>query len=139
MALSRELKAYINRKYDDRITVLNNKKSEAMTKARTDFDTTNREGAITLTEDTAQALKDMMELLEEKGFPISYDGKDFIKRGIFNLVNLPQFQDKSKITKIYESQIAEINTEREKLLIILSLEKNFDTINALLKEYNLSF
>ena len=139
MALTRELKAYINKRYEARSAEIQKRKSDSLSNARKNHEEDVRQIAQDTSEVAVKDLQDILEALQEKGFTLNYSGKDFKKKGIFDLVNLPQFQEVAKVSKIYDRQIELVEAEREKLLVMLSLEKNFEKINELLKEYDIQF
>ena len=64
---------------------------------------------------------------------LNYDGRDVLKDKIFHFIQLDSVNT-DDIEKPFEDLIKEINKKRDRLLIRLSLEKDYDKIVELLAE-----
>jgi hypothetical protein len=138
MAVSKELKAYINRKYDEQVAVIEQAKKQNLMAFTDNHRANMKDRATVVTGLAVSVLQEQIAQLEKEGYAVSYDGRDFLKQGIFNLVLLPNSGSTASIEKIYDRKMGELRIEQERLLIIISLEKDFDKINMLLKDYNIS-
>ncbi|WMU08144.1 hypothetical protein vBCtySFA70_00040 [Clostridium phage vB_CtyS-FA70] len=136
MALPRELKAYINKKIDEEIAlIIREKKETAMKyiaderKKRENFFKEQLKPEIdTLTEKLSTFDTDYANIAH-----LNYDGRDVLKDGIFHFIQLDSVNT-DDIEKPFEDRIKEINKKRDRLLIRLSLEKDYDKIVELLAE-----
>lgn len=136
MALPRELKAYINKKIDEEIALIIREKKETAMKY-TDDERKKRENFF------KEQLKPEIDTLTEKLSTfdtdyaniahLNYDGRDVLKDGIFHFIQLDSVNT-DDIEKPFEERIKEINKKRDRLLIRLSLEKDYDKIVELLAE-----
>jgi hypothetical protein len=138
MAVSKELKEYINRKYDERISAIveriNSNKSKALELARKTAERELQERA----EDLVESLQFLInELVEEDEYTTTYDGRDFLERGIKNLIQVKVAHRETELEILLKKEIEDLKKEKELLLITISLEKNFDKINSLLSQYGI--
>jgi hypothetical protein len=135
MALSRELKAYINKKFDEKIKNTRIAKDEARGK----YHTEQRKKVV---DEVAQELKPeytafISKLKEVKdkykdSIHFAYEIRELIASKLENEID-PKI-DTSEITKKFDDEILAIDKQRDTLLIQLSMEKDFEKIKEILAE-----
>lgn len=134
MALSKEMKDYIARKMDEKINKINKECNEECAKAEKDFcSTVNRQ-----VHDTKNIIDQMIEdiLFKYPSVKISTSWYDNSRKMHYDVYAPNTIGD--SIRAKYAPQINALKAEKEKLLVRLSMEKDFDRINMILADYGIA-
>lgn len=138
MAMSKELREYINNKYSQKINNLKKEKQLIVERYKKDI----RQTDLILIDKLKNKIINFLTAVEEdfKGLHI-HSNNSFInlKRGDFYYqvdFEIENEQVKFNILEI-DNEINSLVAEQERLILILSLEKDFDVINKILDEYGL--
>ncbi|URZ16885.1 hypothetical protein [Clostridium felsineum] len=138
MAVSKELKQFIEKEYDLKIKAVRAEYSEKLQQANSRYieglkkEYPFKELSIALT---------MLDIFrEEYGLQYSYYNKYFIKdyaemTQVFDGLEPPETQE---LMDIRDTEIAVLKKDKERLLIKLSLKKDFDEISKTLAQYGIS-
>jgi hypothetical protein len=138
MAISKEMKAYINKRFDEKIANINKEYNDALTKEQKSWEKESKAICDLIVKPLMEEMKLVKKQIQELGLSTcSYFNHccDNISN-IYYVNGLPK--DKTiAISKPYKDAIEILNKEREMLLIKLSMEKDFDKVNAMLKDYGI--
>jgi predicted RNase H-like nuclease (RuvC/YqgF family) len=136
MALTSVLKNYIAKQYNEKIEKVEKEKVEAVDKAMKKYldDDVVKGNAICKT--LFEQIQAVKEELKEAGLgtgQLSYVNKT---RDMFGTSSFTM-NARQVVVKPFDNRIEALNKEKDRLLIKLSLESDFEKINELLREYNI--
>lgn len=136
MALSKELKVYINKKFDEKIKELTKQQNDVAFEYAKNVKEITKSKFASFMEDKYSAfveqLKNFIEVNEDK-FSLNYDGRKLVEKDLTYFINVEN-PDTSEVREPYVKQIAALDKQRETLLIQLSMEKDFERIKQVLEE-----
>lgn len=135
MALSKELKAYINKKFDEKIKNTRIAKDNATCKYRREEEAKiKKEISKELDLEHSAFVSKLHEVKDKYGDSIlyRYTLKNLMAESLESMLD-PQV-DITKIVKPFDDEVIALNKQRDTLLIQLSMEKDFERIKEILKE-----
>lgn len=133
MAVSKELKEFITRKFQEKIYAINTAKTKAMDEL---LEVKYSKGDEIYAE-IKDKIQSVASRLKREGYSLDYTFRNFVDCGhrpfsiSLNKSELSQF-------KHFDAEIEKINKQRDMLLIKLSLSKKFDEINVILADYGIA-
>lgn len=136
MALSKVLRDYITKKYDDKKKEMQKSRDEAVSEASTMYYKVQGEKGKELCSALYPQIEAIKNTIKEAGFGTGCLSNISGAGSIYSIKNYPNTL-KFEVMKPFNDDILKLDNERDRLLIKLSLEKDFDRINAILKEHNI--
>jgi hypothetical protein len=137
--VNKELKEYILSSYENKLDKIEKEKKLAISEATDTHVKTLKLEAESILEPIRIDLKAAAAKLRKIGITPDYYVRELIERRTgYDTPNLPD-KIKSKISEPFETKIKALESQRDQLIIRISLEKSFDEINKILKESGQGF
>jgi hypothetical protein len=136
MALSKEMKQYIEKKFNERIQTLKNAQYQEIEEEKKKLHIIKETKVDGFRDFIVKFNEELPDGLQLSSNILCYAG---VKgRGNYDpfYIDCPQ-ATKKEIESRYASLITKVEKEKELLLIKLSMEKDFDRINDMLNEYGI--
>lgn len=136
MAISKELRNYIQRVYDKKLADLKSEQEKEIRQITKQIEKEMNQKFSSFKEVLSQIAT---EVQDQEGIVLNYYVRNLFS---FNqsLIEVSSTHPSLQTIKSeYAKKIEQVEREKEKLLVKLSLEKDFDNINNLLGEYDIGF